>query len=354
MERSRGLVGIAGWAVFFCVAASPPLAAATTLYWTEQVPPFNSNIWEIRRKNPAGGPVEVVVANLGPMNTIWASLAIDSAAARLYWAGPGPAGARGVHRANLDGSEVETVVTLSGAEFPLDLALDPAGGKMYWTELAPGRVRRANLDGTGIEKVLQLPFPWGIAVDATSGKLYITNHDEVHRTDLDGSHDEFFEILADPLTGMGLREGDILCVGNGDRERLHMVDLETFQELGYTAAGHAFVDVAIHPEESYAYATDFYFFGIYFVPLSVNGGRSRGSRSMSPTTAATGRSIPTRSAMTGTRSRAMAASPIAPRRSQSLRRRAWPRWPSRWPCSPARRPGSFVAPERCALRAPNA
>ena len=62
-----------------------------------------------------------------------------------------------VQRANLDGSNIETLIT--ELEAPFGIALNVDGGKMYWTEAdmdVPGRykVQRANLDGSNIETLV--------------------------------------------------------------------------------------------------------------------------------------------------------------------------------------------------------
>ena len=72
------------------------------------------------------------------------------------------------------------------------LAVDVAGGKLYWTEKTSkrsGRIRRANLDGTNVQLVKDLTsVPHSIAIDAANGKLYLTNSwGKVQRLNLDGS-----------------------------------------------------------------------------------------------------------------------------------------------------------------------
>ncbi|MDE2704561.1 MAG: hypothetical protein OXI35_05790, partial [Gemmatimonadota bacterium] len=54
-----------------------------------------------------------------------------------------------------------------GLDFPFDLALDVAEGKMYWTEFyRSGEIRRTNLDGSNIEDLVTgLNFPQGLALD---------------------------------------------------------------------------------------------------------------------------------------------------------------------------------------------
>ena len=69
---------------------------------------------------------------------------------KMYWVDRGTAK---IKRANLDGSEVEDLVT-TGLEEPTDLALDPDGGKMYWTDGLTDKIQRANLDGSRIEDLV--------------------------------------------------------------------------------------------------------------------------------------------------------------------------------------------------------
>ena len=70
-----------------------------------------------------------------------------------------------IRRADLDGSGLEDIVTLRGSLGTI--ALDIVHEKMYWTEPGfgtQGRIWRANLDGSGVEVVVTLPagpFPLG-------------------------------------------------------------------------------------------------------------------------------------------------------------------------------------------------
>ena len=44
--------------------------------------------------------------------------------------------------------------------------LDAAGGKLYWTDWGTDKIQRANLDGSEVEDVVSsgLVDPWGIAL----------------------------------------------------------------------------------------------------------------------------------------------------------------------------------------------
>ena len=73
-----------------------------------------------------------------------------------------------IQRANLDGSNVEDLIT-RGLEEPSGIALDVAGGKMYWTDWDTGKIQRANLDGTEIRDIITgLDNPSGIALGIPS------------------------------------------------------------------------------------------------------------------------------------------------------------------------------------------
>ena len=71
-----------------------------------------------------------------------------------------------VRRANLDGTGMETLVSGTAGT---GIALDLINRKMYWDNidpLIPGKIQRANLDGSGVEDVItDLSLPAGIALD---------------------------------------------------------------------------------------------------------------------------------------------------------------------------------------------
>jgi PKD repeat protein len=116
------------------------------LYWSQHfsVLPrdLGSQGYGISVQDLASGTLSRVVSGLGYVPY---GIAIDSVNGRLYWTGGGA-----VHCCNLDGSQVETIVT--GADDPRGIAIDPDLGKIYWGE--DGKIRSANLDGSGAMDVL--------------------------------------------------------------------------------------------------------------------------------------------------------------------------------------------------------
>src|SRR5262249_52574810 len=82
------------------------------------------------------------LCGLAAFGLFWGSAA-QARAYFIYWSDYGPGEIR---RANLDGTEMTTLV--SGLSGPFGPALDFAGG-MIWGDSGSGDIRRANLDGTG-------------------------------------------------------------------------------------------------------------------------------------------------------------------------------------------------------------
>ena len=122
------------------------------LYWTERT---GNTTGRIRRANLDGTNVQLVKE----LKSVPHGIALDAAGRKLYWT----ASSGKIKRANLNGSGSENVVP-GGLESPKGLALDVSGGKVYWTE-ASGRIRRANLNGSNIQNVLtSLRNPMNIAI----------------------------------------------------------------------------------------------------------------------------------------------------------------------------------------------
>ena len=93
----------------------------------------------------------------------------------------------GIYRANLDGTDVEPVIT-ANMHNPNGIALN-GDGRMYWTHDFLGSIESANPDGTDrVTLVPGLADPYGIALDCLAGKVYWTDSatGKVQRAPLDG------------------------------------------------------------------------------------------------------------------------------------------------------------------------
>jgi DNA-binding beta-propeller fold protein YncE len=81
-----------------------------------------------------------------------------------------------VRAGNLDGSgTAQTLFTETDGSNSIGVAVDPAAGKVYWTDLGTSLVRSGNLNGTGASTLFNSPSPAGPAVDPTTNKIYWTS-----------------------------------------------------------------------------------------------------------------------------------------------------------------------------------
>jgi HYR domain/Low-density lipoprotein receptor repeat class B len=150
------------------------------VYWADGGAPWIGIPSTIGRANLDGSNPETLVSYLGQPREI----AVDPLRGKIYWT---DATLRAVQRANLDGSGVETIA--SGGSFPSALAVDVDEAKVYWGD--DGQILRANVDGSGRQFVTSA-YALGIAVDPAEGKLYFTDlfARRVERANLDGSMSE--------------------------------------------------------------------------------------------------------------------------------------------------------------------
>ena len=193
--------------------------SAGKMYWVD------SGTDKIQRANLDGSNIEDLVTGLGyPLD-----IALDVSAGKMYWVDSGK-----IQRANLDGSNVEDLVT--GLDYPSDIALDVSTGKMYWIadaqesiiggEWVPrgtAKIQCANLDGSNIEDLVTgLGYPSDIALDVSAGKMYWTDklRDKIQCANLDGSN------IEDLVTGLGYPLGIALDVAGG---KMYWADYRSVQ-----------------------------------------------------------------------------------------------------------------------------
>src|SRR5580704_3140067 len=134
--------------------------------------------------NPDGSDRKVIVTECRYPDGI----ALDVTAGHIYWTNMGnPAANDGsIERADLDGRNRRTIVPEGGTFTPKQLQLEKTSGKLYWCDREGMRLMRANLDGSNIETLVDTsqgdPRPGpdatklcvGVAVDVDGGKVYWT------------------------------------------------------------------------------------------------------------------------------------------------------------------------------------
>ncbi len=173
---------------------------APKMYWAD----YGTN--KIQRADLDGSNVEDLITT-GLNNPF--GIALDVGGGKMYWT---DYGTNKIQRADLDGSNVEDLI--SGLSRPYGIALDVGGGKMYWTDSRTSRIQRADLNGSNFENLITtgLRTPWAIALDVGGGKMYWTDSgtNKIQRADLDGSNVE--DLIT---TGLDRPWGLALDVGGG-------------------------------------------------------------------------------------------------------------------------------------------
>ena len=135
--------------------------------------------------NPDGSNVKILIEE-GPKHPD--GLVVDPHEKRLYWTNMGISpklndGA--IVRSNLDGSDITVIVPPGGTFTPKQIQIELVSRKLYWGDREGMRVMRCNLDGSGLETLVETghteedrldPTKWcvGIAVDPEGGHFYWT------------------------------------------------------------------------------------------------------------------------------------------------------------------------------------
>ena len=149
--------------------------AGRKVYWT-------ASSGKIKRANLNGSGSENVLQDLSdPMDIVVSN-------GFIYWT----EGGNSIRRVNISGQKIVQDIA---ANLGTVGGLAVGGGKVYWTEQtgeSSGTINSANLDGTGVtELVSTLSVSMGIAVDTAGSKVYwMSSSGKVKRANLDGSRSE--------------------------------------------------------------------------------------------------------------------------------------------------------------------
>ena len=143
------------------------------------------------------------VENLVPGVQNVTSSAIDPKNSKIYWTEQTGKNKGNIKRANLDGSNVQTLKTLQSV--PKSITVDAIGRKLYWTN-SRGAIQQANLNGKPVKNLIQnLNAPANIIVDNAGGKLYWTeNTGHIRRAELNGNGVEDIANNLGAVTGIAI------------------------------------------------------------------------------------------------------------------------------------------------------
>jgi hypothetical protein len=137
----------------------------------------------IHTMNPDGSERKTIVTNCRLPDGI----AVDVAAGHIYWTNMGVPSLNdgSIERADLDGGNRRVIVPQGVTYTPKQLHLDKENGKLYWGDREGMRVMRANLDGSQVETLVeagrgdkdrrdQTRWCVGITIDPKLRKFYWT------------------------------------------------------------------------------------------------------------------------------------------------------------------------------------
>ncbi len=150
-----------------CVLLAPATAtAADRLYWADK----DSDAIQFAELADFENTVTDLAGTEGTGTQC--GVAFDLAAGKIYWANDdNPTGT--IRRANLDGSDAETLPINPPLQAPCGLVVDPEAGKLYWTDVNSDTLRVADRDGSN-SQVLVGPagndHPAGLALERSRAR----------------------------------------------------------------------------------------------------------------------------------------------------------------------------------------
>jgi len=107
----------------------------------------------IHSMSPDGSSRKVIVADCHLPDGI----AVDVEAGHIYWTNMGVPNLNDgtIERADLDGGNRKVIIPQGVTFTPKQLHLEKGSGKLYWSDREGMRVMRANLDGTNVETLVK-------------------------------------------------------------------------------------------------------------------------------------------------------------------------------------------------------
>tara|TARA_B100000965_G_scaffold26388_1_gene19699 strand:+ start:978 stop:1955 length:978 start_codon:yes stop_codon:yes gene_type:complete len=157
-------------------------AHGASIIYTEDAASPNGIVGE----STLGGSTSTLVSGLD----IPRGVAIDSLNSRIYYSQHSGI----IAYSNFSGSSQTTVIASGAGNGTRGMAVDPAGGFIYWAAFIDNVINRAALDGSGQTTLISgLDTPASVSVDTVNSKLYWVERGttlRIARSDLDGSNIE--------------------------------------------------------------------------------------------------------------------------------------------------------------------
>lgn len=161
-------------------------------------------------------------------------LVVDPVTRRMFWTCMGVPGKQdgAVYSSNLDGTDIQTVLSPGSVNTPKQITLDRSARKLYFSDREGMRVYRCNLDGSDLETLISngdnpdtMQWCVGIAVVPKLGKFYWTQkgYSKSNKGRI------FCANIAMPPSQSATTRDDIQCVLSGLPEP---IDLEIDAEGG--------------------------------------------------------------------------------------------------------------------------
>ena len=182
-------------------------------------------------------------------------IVVDAEAGHIYWTNMGDPNLNdgSIERADIDGRNRRTIVPEGGTFTPKQIHLDKQNGKLYWCDREGMRVMRADLDGSQIETLVdagrgeddrgdQTRWCVGITIDPERKQIYWTqkgpnkgNQGRLFRAGLDIPREEtasnrsdievFFDHLPEPIDlELDLKNRVLYWTDRGDPPRGNTVN----------------------------------------------------------------------------------------------------------------------------------
>jgi sugar lactone lactonase YvrE len=161
--------------------ATKPRPASRAKAATGRLFVIEINAGRIHAMNPDGSDKKTIVTNCRMPDGI----VVDTEARHIYWTNMGVPNLDdgSIERADLDGGNRRVIVPQGVTHTPKQMHLDKENGKLYWCDREGMRVMRANLDGSQVETLVetgrgdtdrrdQRRWCVGITIDPKLAKIY--------------------------------------------------------------------------------------------------------------------------------------------------------------------------------------